>query len=80
MKPHEKKKYKTRAKNKGKIKGDKKPNKKRRKDNKILSQKKAKKGYEKNLIKSNKRKEPKIKFLTHELLASTLSYLMLALW
>jgi hypothetical protein len=34
----------------------------------------------KNLIKDNKRKEPKIKILTHELLASALSYLMLAPW
>jgi hypothetical protein len=33
-------------------------------------------------IKGNKklRREPKIKILAHELLASTLSYLMLALW
>jgi hypothetical protein len=53
--------------------------KKRRKDNKTLSQK-AKKGQEKNLTKGNKRKEPKIKVLAHELLASTLSYLMLAPW
>jgi hypothetical protein len=30
------------------------------------------------LTKGNKRKEPKIKVLAHELLASTLSYLMLA--
>jgi hypothetical protein len=34
----------------------------------------------KNLTKNNKRKEPKIKVLAHELLASTLSYLMLAPW
>jgi hypothetical protein len=53
--------------------------KKRRKDNKTLSQK-MKKGREKNLTKVNKRKESKIKFLTHELLAFTLSYLMLAPW
>jgi hypothetical protein len=32
------------------------------------------------LIKCNKRKELKIKFLSYELLAFTLSYLMLALW
>jgi hypothetical protein len=32
----------------------------------------------KNLTKDNKRKEPKIKFLTYELLTSTLSYLILA--
>jgi hypothetical protein len=44
---------------------------KKREDNKTLSQK-AKRGGEKNLAKYNKRKEPKIKFLTHELLASTL--------
>jgi hypothetical protein len=62
---------KTRAKKKGKTKGDKKPNKKRRKYNKTLSQK-SEKGQEKNLTKGNKRKEPKIKFLAHELLASTL--------
>jgi hypothetical protein len=35
---------------------------------------------EKNLTKDNKKKEPKIKILAHELLAFTLSYLMLALW
>jgi hypothetical protein len=57
----------------------KKPNQKRRKGNKTLSQK-AKKGREKNLTKGNKRKEPKIKVLSHELLAFTLSYLMLAPW
>jgi hypothetical protein len=51
---------------------------KKRKDNKMLS-KKVKKGTKKNLTKDNKRKEPKIKVLTHELLAFTLSYLMLAL-
>jgi hypothetical protein len=50
-----------------------------RKDNKTLS-KKAKKGQEKNLTKGNKRTEPKIKVLLHELLASTLSYLMVAPW
>jgi hypothetical protein len=68
------------VKKKGKTKGDKKPNKKRRKDNKTLSQKKRKRGSEIFLTKGNKRKEPKIKVLTHELLASTLSYLMLAPW
>jgi hypothetical protein len=41
--------------------------------------KKAKRG-EFFFDKSNKRKEPKIKVLSHELLASTLSDLMLALW
>jgi hypothetical protein len=49
------------------------------KDNKTLS-KKQKRGREKNLTKGNKRKELKIKVLAHELLASTLSYLMLAPW
>jgi hypothetical protein len=34
----------------------------------------------KKLDKCNKRKKPKINILTHELLASTLSYLMLAPW
>jgi hypothetical protein len=61
MKPHEPKRYKTRAKKKEKTKGD-------------------KKTKSKNLTKDNKRNEPKIKILTHELLASTLSYLMLAPW
>jgi hypothetical protein len=51
--------------------------KKVRKDNKILS-KKTKNEQGKNLIKSNKRKEPKIKVLSHELLTYTHSYLMLA--
>jgi hypothetical protein len=80
MKPHERKKYKTRAKKKGKTKGDKKPNQKRKKDNKTLSQKSEKGQGNKNLTKGNKRKEPKIKVLAYELLASTLSYLMLAPW
>jgi hypothetical protein len=53
--------------------------KKERKDNKTLSQK-TKNGQGKNLTKGNKRKELEIKGLTHELLASTLSYLMLALY
>jgi hypothetical protein len=57
----------------------KKPNQKRRKDNKTPSQK-SKKGQKKNLTKVNKRNEPKIKVLTHELLAFNLSYLMLAPW
>jgi hypothetical protein len=48
-----------------------------RKCNKTLSQK-SEKGAEKNLTKDNKRKKPKINILAHELLASTLSYLMLA--
>jgi hypothetical protein len=34
----------------------------------------------KKVTKGNKRKKPKIKVLAHELLASTLSYLMLAPW
>jgi hypothetical protein len=42
--------------------------------------KKQKGGMEKNLTKDNKKKEPKIKVLAHELLAFTLSYLILALW
>jgi hypothetical protein len=67
------------VKNKRKTKGDKKNQiKKRRKDNKTLSQKNEKGTRKKNLTKDNKRKEPKIKVLAHELLASTLSYLMLA--
>jgi hypothetical protein len=70
--------------NKSKKEGEKqmmikKSNQKRRKDNKTLSQK-AKKGQGKNLTKGNKKKEPKIKVLAHELLAFTLSYLMLAPW
>jgi hypothetical protein len=58
----------------------KKSNQKRRKDNKTLSQKSEKGIEKKNLTKGNKRKELKIKVLTHELLASTLSYLMLVPW
>jgi hypothetical protein len=68
--------------NKSKKEGEKqrvikKSNQKRRKDNKTLSQK-SEKGAGKNLTKGNKRKESKINILAHELLASTLSYLMLA--
>jgi hypothetical protein len=75
-----KKGYKTRVKKKGKTKGDKKTkSKKRRKDNKTLSQKR-KTGREKNLTKGNKRTEPEIKVLAHELIVSTLSYLMVAPW
>jgi hypothetical protein len=70
--------YKTRAKNKGKQRTIKNQIKKR-KDNKTLSQK-SEKGEGVFLTKDNKRKEPKIKVLAHELLASTLSYLMLPLW
>jgi hypothetical protein len=62
-----------------KTKDDKKPNRKRRKDNKTLSQKNEK-GQKKLDKKAIKEKEPKIKVLTHELLAFTLSYLMLAPW
>jgi hypothetical protein len=54
-----------------KTKGDKKPNQKRRKDNKTLCQK-SERGWEKNLTKRSVR--------AHELLASTLSYLMLTPW
>jgi hypothetical protein len=50
---------------------------KMRKYNKTLSQKSEKRAG-KNLRNDNKRKEPKIKVLAYELLASTLSYLMLA--
>jgi hypothetical protein len=79
MKPQERKRrYKTRAKKKGKQRVIKNQIKKR-KDNKTLS-KKYEKGAEKNLTKCNKRTEPEIKVLAHELLASTLSYLMLAPW
>jgi hypothetical protein len=57
----------------------KKLNQKSRKDNKTLSQK-SEKGAGKNLTKGNKRNESKINVLTHELLASTLFFLMLAPW
>jgi hypothetical protein len=59
------------------MKGDKKQNRKREKGNKTLN-KKAKKGrifFDKNAIKE---KEAKIKVMKYELLAFTLSYLMLA--
>jgi hypothetical protein len=51
-----------------------------RKDNKTLSQKSEGVGkyFDKKAI--IKEKEPKIKVLEHELLAFTLSYLMLAPW
>jgi hypothetical protein len=39
-----------------------------------------KRGGKKTLIKDNKKKEPKIKILARELLAFTLSYLMLTPW
>jgi hypothetical protein len=44
----------------------------------MLSKKCEKGAEKKNLTKENKRTEPKIKILTHELLAFTLFYLMLA--
>jgi hypothetical protein len=76
MKSYEpKNRYKIRAKKKEKTKALKSKLKKR-KDNKTLSQK-SKKKRGKNLTKDNKRKEPNIKILTHELLAFTLSYLIL---
>jgi hypothetical protein len=53
--------------------------KKKRKDNKMLS-KKTKNGGKKLDKKIIKEKEPNIKFQAHELLAFTLSYLMLAPW
>jgi hypothetical protein len=78
MKPHEHKKTGTKQerKRRGETMGDKKPNRKRRKGNKTLSQKSEKERdfFDKKAIK----KEPKINVLAHELLASTLSYLMLA--
>jgi hypothetical protein len=52
---------------------------KRRKDNKTL-RKKTKRDEKKTLIKDNKKKEPKIKIPARELLASTLSYLILTPW
>jgi hypothetical protein len=66
-------------KRRGKQRAIKKSNQKRRKDNKTLSQE-SEKRVGKNLTKGNKRKEPKIKVLAHELLPFTLSYLMLAPW
>jgi hypothetical protein len=62
-----------------KTKDEKKLNQKRRKGSKILSQK-SERGGKKLDKKAIKGKEPKIKVLAHELLASTLSYLMLAPW
>jgi hypothetical protein len=80
MKPHEQKKEGTKQKRKrrGKQRVIKKLNKK--KEEKTIKRyiKKAKKWQGKNLTKGNKRNEPKIKFLAHELITSTLSYLMLA--
>jgi hypothetical protein len=68
---------KTRAKKKEKQKSIKKPNKKKEKNNKTLSQK-SEKGVVRKTSKDNKRAEPKIQFLAYKLLASTLSYLMIA--
>jgi hypothetical protein len=68
---------KTRAKKKEKQKSIKKPNQKKEKNNKTLSQK-SEKGVVRKTSKDNKRAEPKIQFLAYELLASTLSYLMIA--
>jgi hypothetical protein len=54
---------------------------KTRKDNKTLSQKRKRKGAgKKTLTEDNKKKESKIKLSAHELLASTLFYLMLTPW
>jgi hypothetical protein len=69
MKPH-KNRYKTRAKKSEKQMVIKNQIKKMRKDNKMLSQKSKKEAF--FLTKDNKKKESKIKFLAHELLASTL--------
>jgi hypothetical protein len=74
---------KTMSKRRGKTKDDKNKNQfdKRRKDNKTLSQKRKRKWAEKKtLTEDNKKKEPKIKVPAHELLAFTLSYLMLTPW
>jgi hypothetical protein len=81
MKPHQQKnRYKTRAKKNGKIKGDKKTKSKKEKRQENAKSKKRKRGGEFFLTKGNKRKELKIKIQAHELLASTLSSLMLAPW
>jgi hypothetical protein len=79
MKPHEPKNMdKTRAEKKGKPRAIKNQIKKRRKGNKTLSQKNEK-GRKKNFDKKAiKKKELKVQ--AHELLASTLCYLMLAHW
>jgi hypothetical protein len=82
IKPHEPKKQRQNKSEKegGKQRAIKKQIEKGKKGNETLSQKKRK-GEGKNLTKKViKRKEPKIKVLTHELLGFTLSYLMLALW
>jgi hypothetical protein len=66
-------------------KGNKKQTEKGRKDNKKTETQKGEKGRIKRKRKSKhkkaiKEKESKIKVLTHELLASTLPYLMLTPW
>jgi hypothetical protein len=72
MKPHEQKNRENEGRQKTKSK-------KRRKCNKML--RKKWKGVEKKFDKKAiKEKESKIKILSHKLLASTLSYLMLAPW
>jgi hypothetical protein len=78
MKPQEpENRDKTKAKKKGKTKGDKNQIKKKAMKRKV----KKWKGAEKKIWqKAIKEKEPKIKVLTNELLAFTLSYLMLAPW
>jgi hypothetical protein len=76
----QKKGIKQERKRRGKQRAIKKPNKKRRKDNKTLNHKSEKGVGKKNLTKDNKRKESRINVLAYELLASTLSYLMLAPW
>jgi hypothetical protein len=79
IKPHEPK---NRDKTRVKMKGDKKPNRKRGEANKTLCHKKVKKANKKEKIdkKAIKEKELKIKVLSHELLAFTLFYLLVAPW
>jgi hypothetical protein len=81
MKPHKPKtRDKTRAKKKRETKAIKTKLKKRRKDNRPLSPKKVKRGGKINFDKKAIKEDTKIKVLAHELLAFTLSYLMLAPW
>jgi hypothetical protein len=65
-----------------KRKGNKKSNRKGEKEIKTKTQKSGKGliARKKTNKKDNKRGEPKIKVLTHELLVSTLSYLILTPW
>jgi hypothetical protein len=77
MKPHKPKNGQNKSEKEGKTKVDKKPNQKKENNNKTLSQK-SEKGVVRKTSKDNKRAEPKIQFLAYELLASTLSYLMIA--